>query len=169
MSVFDEKSLISEIKQRIQEGQYLAMLSDHIECGEYERLDALDYVKLLELRVFDGISEVKAIRGTFAQEFQIRNSKNYGIDIADNRWGGCRFEEHFLDIDSKKTEELRKQDDLSQKGFIYAATGGGTYRLSQRDYKKLKIETFFKEDPETGMLHPFDFRIVGFLPKEGAC
>jgi hypothetical protein len=155
----EESALIEAVTARIAEGHYLALHTDRIECAEYNKLGALECAKLLDLRVFNEGFEIRAVRSTLGKEFQIRDSKDHSKLFDSEQRETVRFEEHYLDIDKKKTEESRNKADTR---FIYAATGGGSYCLPWKDVKRLKVETLFEEDEETGAYRPFDFRIVKF-------
>jgi hypothetical protein len=156
-----ETELVVHVQNLISEGYYLALLTDRIECATYDKLVNLDCAKLLDLRVFNEDYEIRAVRGTLGKDFQIRDSRGYSKLLDDAHWDEARFEDHYLDISGQP-----KSGESPQDGFIYAATGGGVYRLPQDNLEKIRIETLYQEDTETGTYQPFDFRIVGFLPQD---
>ena len=168
---------IGDVEDKSEDVYCVAMTTDSFKCGTLALLHKIEYSKLLELRVFNESHEIKAVRGSIGKDFQVRDSKDYNEvesqeaaksekpkkPAAEPAAYGVQFERHYLDRDEKRSGQNHK--DEGEQGFLYRATGGGSYYLPENDFERVKIENFYKEDKETGILYPFDYRIVGFLRK----
>ncbi len=108
--------------------------------------------KLIEIRAFSSKngeeSEFHAVRSVIAVDF-------LGREIFDshNCYDGFFDEEHYLDIDSKKTADQH----------VKITVGGGKYHLPDGvDADKIKIRFYIKYDAE-GIARKADWRLVGFV------
>ena len=160
-----ERTVPAELKGLIREtvpsgkNQYLAIFSDHVEWAEYnlEALDAINVEKLLELRVFNSVTEFRALRATIGEEgFACRFADDSNLpsggeapDFVENYFD----EVHFLDIDLKRS--------YPEDGE-YRTTGGGPYTLPVCNAERVMIRNYIEYDDE-GIALVKDFRIVGVI------
>lgn len=105
-----------------------------------------DTKHLLELRLFDENSELKAVRANIGQPFFWRYITDE--DVPDD----CTYDElQYLDIDKTKTG-----------GTEYVSIGGGHYQMPREGLERVLIRHYGEYDSESGMFSLKDFRIVKF-------
>lgn len=157
LNLYKWKKHISEF----QGNNYIAILSDKVDCGTFNGEKFIsaetktesepDFTKLLELRVFNENMEYRAFRDNLG-------ATNFGERIAPEDIGkySSTFDEfHYLDIDSNRTENEGKDNELF-------TTGGGRYFLPEKENKrKVLVRTYLKAD-DYGMEYAADWRIVGY-------
>lgn len=116
--------------------------------------------KALEIRLFHEKGEIKWFRSSINQTFCERSC--LGDETLEK--GSYWDENQYLDIDEKKTEELRETSNSSR----VAATGGGCYNLPGVAYQDamIKIRNYLEYEPN-GRCYIRDWRIVGFIKEKG--
>lgn len=152
-------------------GCILAYYTNEVCCTD-DTKELPDFRRLLEIRIFDEIGELRAVRMTLGEDFVWRladdnyfnenlNNSTFEKTIA-NR---VVTEIQYLDIDSKRTEKE------GGNGVFYT-TGGGYFKLPQRfaQAERVEVQAYLNYAPETGMAMQEDWRIVRFLAKgEKSC
>lgn len=138
---------------------YIAVLSDKIDCGLYQNGALIsaepryesDLSKLLELRVFNEKKEYRAFRDNLGE------AKLYErIASDDDPEYAIHFDElQYLDIDTDRTALCKEENAL-------VTTGGGKFFLFDKNNKrKVLVRTYLKKG-EHGIEYAFDWRIVGY-------
>ena len=126
--------------------------------GNVETLDNIEWVKLLEIRLFSEKSEFLARRTMTgaANKFQWRIASEEGL----------REDEYIvryqaLDIDSNYTKE-------GEHGNLQLmTTGGGKYELPiEKNMESIRVVSYIAYSAEDGMAAVYDNRLAGFV-KEG--
>ena len=138
-----------------------AVHTNYFYCGSELNIDIKH---LIELRIFAADMEFKAFRFNIGKDFTWRYIDD-GVfkQVLSNETDDflCKFsnrtydEEHYLDIDSKKSIDC------------YITTGGGRYELPIKNAEKIKIRNYLEYD-ENGIVMISDFRIIGFTQKGSA-
>lgn len=139
-----EGDINSFIENNITNGSMIVMYTHKFECCYQQKITDTDH--LLELRVFDKDKELKIMRPTIADEFFYRiidDTKNFDDNYIE--------EEHYLDIDTKKS-----------KGMDYVTTGGGRYTLPIENAERVLIRNYISYD-EQGIAQITDFRVVKYI------
>lgn len=114
---------------------------------------------LLEIRLFNAVCEIRAVRSVIGKPFiwRIIDDEKFkaalaekGMETFDER---IYTEKQYLDIDSTKTN-----------GRNYQAIGGGKYTLPIENAEKIEIRNYGVYD-DNGIFGLVDFRIVRILAK----
>lgn len=153
-----------KIPVSLQGSAYLAVLTDRVICGIWQRDLQFECQEgpadlgenLLELRVFNAEEEFRAWRQYKGEEFRTRyiNDRDNSLPFFD--------EVHVLDQNENLTEE-------KENGYVrFVTTGGGTYILpGDRTVCRVKVRTYLRgTDESNGIEIPYDWRIVAFGGKE---
>lgn len=112
--------------------------------------------KILEIRVFDEKREILMMRTDIGKDFgEISIIEDDDRDYFD--------EVQFLDIDEKKTLQLRSNGD-----YKVSAMGGGIYSLPLENYKNMGVVVryYFGKYEESGVATISHCRIVGFRRRD---
>lgn len=172
--------LLEKNKEPFDGSDYIAVLSDRVDCGKYEKSrgfvsakdgSEFDLGKLLELRVFNEEREYRAFRDNLGEAgFLQRIAEDSKIEE------DKRFDElHYLDYDEVRTKEARMKANAQSNAEPNAVltTGGGKFYLEGIAAKrKVLVRTYLKADSTTGLEYAFDWRVVGYrdegakLPRE---
>ena len=145
-----------ELKQS--SAMYIAVLTDTFLCGRCDEsaCAALDFSKLLEIRVFDESAEYRAYRDYAAGSFYAR--------VLSDDCGLKAFEEiHLLDQDKTKTQTLP-----NGKTRFYTMSGGFYDLPVGADTNRVKVRTYLRPSQENGIEVQADWRIVGFCAETRA-
>lgn len=151
-----------ELAEEQDDGFVLASLTDEYIVDDWNK--QVEFLgakrnKLLEIRIFNKVQELKLFRTDIGHAFhmRIKNDKDLSEDeyIEENQ---------YLDIDTKRSEELFKKEHKVR------AIGGGVYHLPSKineiDNVQLKVRYYFQKDEETGVASIGDWRVVEFLCEE---
>ena len=115
----------------------------------------------LELRLFRSDGEVKWSRPDIRSEFLMREL----TDRIENTGpvGDFFDEELYLDIDTKRTRDLRGKGKIRSSEVI--STGGGIYNLPAEKIEdaRIRVRNYFRYDLDTGRAFVSDFRIVAIV------
>ena len=160
---------ISEIiNENLKQGYiFIAIYTNEVKCEKYIETIS-DIPHLLEIRIFNESTELKAIRTAMGKDFIWRIAddeyfaeqlKNVDDDFENKIKNRVLIEKQYLDIDEKKTKELAEN--------TYITTGGGEFTVPLNEAKKVIIKNYINYD-EQGILKITDFRIVGFETEGGA-
>lgn len=137
-----------------------ATLQDKDKMTEESRGELEDILeKVLEIRLFHEDGEVRWFRSTIDKPLKRRDCLEDANKSAMEYWD----EEQYLDIDTIKTEHLRKN---RERNAIVQATGGGKYQLPGVAYDKnpkVTIRNYLAYESD-GRCYVKDWRIVTFSP-----
>ena len=146
-----ENQLILEISKHTDFIWFIAMGASEFVSAPIDQIETINLNKLIEIRAFSDLHELKAVRGNLGDDFQLRDSANHS-EISTT-------EVQYLDIDTTKGFTQK------ENAVTVTAIGAGKYDLPHKDYTKVKIEHYYRADGK-GIYHPFDYRIVKFLREE---
>lgn len=143
-------------KDAITDGWMIAALTDEYNVEKWPVHS--DYFsgkenKVLEIRVFGKLGELKISRSDIGKEFHYRDIFDEG-EKADTR---DHYDEiQYLDIDEKIN--------IDSDGKV-TTTGGGTYKLplSNIHDARIRIRYYFGKYEETGQARIEDWRVVEFV------
>lgn len=130
----------------------LAIYTDKVLWFKPEELQQDSFGNLLELRAYNEMSELRALRDTLGTDFAWRLVVDGEADKEGDAYDAHFDESQYLDIDSHKSH-----------GNDYVATGGGAYRLPIRNAKMIQVRNYINYGVDDGMARVVDFRIVGLL------
>ena len=156
MLVFD---LLTNNGTSFDGSDYIAVLSDKIDCGLYKNgafISAepgyeIDLSKLLELRIFNEKAEYRAFRDNLGEAKLYKR-----IASDDDPKYEIRFDElQYLDIDTNRTAQCKEENAL-------VTTGGGKFFLSDKNNKRKVLVRTYLTKGEHGIEYAFDWRIVGY-------
>ncbi len=128
-----------------------------IVCEEYDgAID--DIAHLLEVRLFDPSSEIKAVRSGIGKPFvwrEINDGKfEEKLKSSDEKFEDRTYsEKQYLDIDATRSS-----------GKNYRFIGGGSYTLPVENAERIELLHYGDYD-ENGIFTLLDFRIVRILTK----
>lgn len=166
--------MFSQALSEIKNGFFIAQCTDKLIIEKIDDNYVWDtdtlYNRAFDIRIFNTQSEVHLFRSSINNEFGQRTilSDDDAMEFKPDNYEQIINDEvvvyydevQFLDIDTKKT------DDLNHSGFVYA-TGGGKYHLPLENYNDAQviIRNYLGFEPDTGRAYVKDWRIVDF--KEG--
>lgn len=141
---------------------YIAVLTDRIDCGKYSGgrfisasiNEESDFDKMLELRVFNEDAEYRAWRDNLGEtsfKERIASDDKYSGDGF-----GTPFDElQYLDMDDGKTH-------IEEGRLFSVTTGGGSYALFGKETTgKVLVRTYIKKGIH-GLEYACDWRVVGY-------
>lgn len=159
-----ENELCSLVKKYSSDNSYmLYVYTTKFGCEKVGQLNDIEH--LLELRVFDENSELKAVRSQIGKPFHYRyiddNAFKEKLKSIEDEFDGSfknrtLEDEQYLDVNKRKTD-----------GIDYVSIGGGHYTMPAEKLEKVKILNYLYIDENSGILKIADFRIVDFVRRVG--
>lgn len=171
-----ETEFLNAAKQLSSDGYVMAQCTNQFILKKIEKPENVQEILDMEtlfkygfdIRIFGKKGEGRFFRGSIDQLFRFRfvydPEENEGFQNASNSAASydydnyCDYyeEEHFLDIDTKLSNEKEKKA---------LAIGGGEYDLPIKHYldAKIRIRNYLKYDKQTGMAAVSDWRCVEFI------
>lgn len=155
----EENELTDILNRLANENEFCAyyQYTTKIICEHYSgKID--DTSHLLEIRLFSGNTEIRAVRTVMGKPFIWRKIDDDKFKEALTNTGES-FDERtyseiqYLDIDSTKSN-----------GKNYCFTGGGSYTLPIENAERIEVKHYGVYD-ENGLFMLVDFRIVRILAK----
>lgn len=153
-----ENEISERLSSLIDGGDYFAycQYTTEISCDKYDG-KINDTEHLLEIRLFDLTSEIRAVRSSIGKPFIWRKIDDDKFKEALTASG-----KSFEDMTYSEKQYL---DIAKSSGKNYRFIGGGSYTLPIENAEKIEITHYGFYDDENGLFTLADFRIVRILAK----